>query len=121
MLLRNISCVFKVTSPGAARLLVTGVAKVTIDAATPPAYRRQGLPRRLTTLPADRQAQAGGVPLIAANRRVSYSHDPLRDHVLKQCSPNRTACLRLFSAAHRGLKVECQGYHSSILIFWVCA
>lgn len=35
------------------------------------------------------------------------SHDPLRGHVLKQCSPNTTACLRLIEAAHRGKRALC--------------
>jgi hypothetical protein len=34
------------------------------------------------------------------------SHDPLRGHVLKQCSPNITASLLLIEAAHRGKKFK---------------
>ncbi|MDD5613276.1 MAG: hypothetical protein PHF75_09555, partial [Gallionella sp.] len=34
------------------------------------------------------------------------SHDPLRGHVLKQCSPNCTAHLRQNEAALRGNKVK---------------
>jgi hypothetical protein len=44
-----------------------------------------------------------GVPSIRRKRAgLRNSHDPLRGHVLKQCSPNITARLRLIEAAHRG-------------------
>jgi len=36
------------------------------------------------------------------------SHDPLRGHVLKQCSPNIAASLLLIEAAHRGKKKQTQ-------------
>jgi hypothetical protein len=44
-----------------------------------------------------------GVTSLSHKRAgLRNSHDPLRGHVLKQCSPNNTARLRLIEAAHRG-------------------
>ena len=49
------------------------------------------------------------VPSISRKRAgLRNSHDPLRGHVLKQCSPNPTARLRLIEAALRGLKAKNQ-------------
>jgi len=46
-----------------------------------------------------------GVPPIRRKRTgLRNSHDPLRGHVLKQCSPNPTARLCLIEAALRGWK-----------------
>ncbi len=50
-----------------------------------------------------------GVPSIRRKRAgLRNSHDPLRGHVLKQCSPNPTARSHLIEAAHRGGKAETQ-------------
>jgi hypothetical protein len=47
--------------------------------------------------------RAYGVPSIRHKRAgLRNSHDPLRGHVLKQCSPNPTARSRLIEAALRG-------------------
>jgi len=47
------------------------------------------------------------VPSISRKRAgLRNSHDPLRGHVLKQCSPNPTARLQLIEAAHRGREVK---------------
>jgi hypothetical protein len=44
-----------------------------------------------------------GVPSIRRKRAgLRNSHDPLRGHELKQCSPNSTARLHLIEAALRG-------------------
>jgi hypothetical protein len=44
-----------------------------------------------------------GVPSISHERAgLRNSHDPLRGHVLKQCSPNPTARSRLIEATHKG-------------------
>jgi hypothetical protein len=46
---------------------------------------------------------ASRVPSISHKRAgLRNSHDPLRGHVLKQCSPNPTARSRLIEAAYRG-------------------
>ena len=48
-----------------------------------------------------------GVPSIRRKRAgLRNSHDPLRGHVLKQCSPNTTARLRLIEAALRGKEAK---------------
>jgi len=78
--------------PGVARQLVTfscfAKEKVTKKKATPVCRRF-------------------AVPSISRKRAgLRNSHDPLRGHVLKQCSPNPTARLRLIEAAHRGLKAK---------------
>jgi hypothetical protein len=50
-----------------------------------------------------------GVPSISHHRAgLRNSHDPLRGHVLKQCSPNPTARSRLIEAVHRGQKIKTQ-------------
>ena len=59
-----------------------------------------GLPRLRRTL--DIHKQAG----------LRNSHDPLRVHVLKQCSPKFTACLLLSSAAHRGCTQAATSYNT---------
>jgi hypothetical protein len=52
-----------------------------------------------------RFATPSGVPSIRHKRTgLRNSHDPLRGHVLKQCSPSPTARSRLIEAAHRGGK-----------------
>jgi hypothetical protein len=44
-----------------------------------------------------------GLPSISHKQAgLRNSHDPLRGHVLKQCSPNPTARSRLIEATHRG-------------------
>ncbi|PIY05853.1 MAG: hypothetical protein CO069_02805 [Gallionellaceae bacterium CG_4_9_14_0_8_um_filter_60_335] len=44
-----------------------------------------------------------GVPSVRCKRAgLRNSHDPLRGHVLKQCSPNITARLHLTEAALKG-------------------
>jgi len=48
-----------------------------------------------------------GVPSLRSKRAgLRNSHDPLRGHVLKQCSPNPTARLLLNEAALKGMKVK---------------
>jgi hypothetical protein len=48
-----------------------------------------------------------GVPSLSHKRAgLRNSHDPLRGHVLKQCSPNPTARSRLIEAVHRGQKFK---------------
>jgi hypothetical protein len=48
-----------------------------------------------------------GVPSLSHKRAgLRNSHDPLRGHVLKQCSPNPTARSRLSEAVHRGQKFK---------------
>jgi hypothetical protein len=48
-----------------------------------------------------------GVPSLSHKRAgLRNSHDSLRGHVLKQCSPNPTARSRLIEAVHRGQKIK---------------
>jgi hypothetical protein len=54
------------------------------------------------------------VPSISHKRAgLRNSHDPLRGHVLKQCSPNSTARSCLIEAAHRGEKAKSEKQKSS--------
>jgi hypothetical protein len=70
--------------PAASYFLLSGQKKVTQEKATQ-AYR------------------PCGVPSISRKRAgLRNSHDPLRGHVLKQCSPNPTAHSRLIEAVHMG-------------------
>jgi len=47
------------------------------------------------------------VPSISRKRAgLRNSYDPVRGHVLKQCSPNPTARLRLIEAAPRGIEKQ---------------
>ncbi|NNM70106.1 MAG: hypothetical protein HKM00_09140 [Gallionella sp.] len=82
----------KTKPPGVARQLVTfscfAKEKVTKKKATPVCRR--------CAVPSISRKQAG----------LRNSHDPLRGQVLKQCSPNLTARLRLVEAAHRGIKAK---------------
>jgi len=48
-----------------------------------------------------------GVPSLSHKRAgLRNSHDPLRGHVLKQCSPNPAARSRLSEAVHSGQKFK---------------
>jgi len=48
-----------------------------------------------------------GVPSFRSKRAgLRNSHDPLRGHVLKQCSPNPTARSLLNEAALKGMKIQ---------------
>ena len=71
-------------SPAAGYFLLLRQKKVSKEKATP-VYRPCGVPSL-------QHKQAG----------LRNSHDPLRVHVLKQSSPNPTACLRWSEAVHRG-------------------
>ena len=72
--------------PAASHFLLRRQKKVTKEKATP-VCRPYGVPSL-------RRKRAG----------LRNSHDPLRGHVLKQCSPNPTARSRLIEAVHMGTK-----------------
>ncbi|MEW5904799.1 MAG: hypothetical protein AB1722_10715, partial [Pseudomonadota bacterium] len=63
-----------------------------------------------------------GVPSLSRKRAgLRNSHDPLRGHVLKQCSPKITARSRLSEAAHKGRWVK-GGFVCALRTFlWVLA
>ena len=78
-------------SPTASHFFLLRQEKVTKKKATPV--------RRCCAVPSISRKRAG----------LRNSHDPLRGHVLKQCSPNPTARSRLIEAAYRGREVKCGG------------